>query len=386
MKITGIIMECNPFHEGHRYLLKKARKETGADRVVVVMSGNFVQRGAPAVMNKETRTRELLENGADLVLELPLYAACAGADYFARGGIALLNGLGCVDSLCFGSESGDTEALMSYAAVLAHEGRSFQAALQDGLRRGLTYPQARDAAAQGILHASLPATPNDLLAVEYCKAIRLLESPMAVYAVRRIPAPSASQLREAMLAGAPIPISLQNTVHSYCRDHILLSQDSLSQALLYALIRAASEGALTQYLDVSRELSDRIENNLCRFVSFSSFCALIKTRNITYTRVSRALTHILLGMTKDEMQAMEQYGMAPYARPLGFKKESSDLLHVISQNSKIPFLSRLSGAGKILPPGALSLLERELFSDLLYELVSCPGGAVNEFQKRLVII
>lgn len=384
MKITGIIMECNPFHEGHRYLLKKAREETGADRIIVVMSGNFVQRGAPAIINKEARTKWLLKNGADLVLELPLYAACAGADYFARGGIALLDSLGCVGSVCFGSESGDAGALMRAAELLVQEDCAFEEALRDGLRQGLTWPQARGIAAERALGVTLPHTPNDLLGLEYCRAIRLMNSPLHVHAVKRIDVPSASQLRDAMLSGENPPEEFA----AYCRDYRLLSGDSFSQALLYKLLHeiADPDGDLTQYLDVTREMADRIRNSITRYESFSSFCALIKTRNITYTRAARALTHILLGMTDPEMQVMERCGMASWLRPLGFRKEASDLLHVISGGSQIPFLSRLSGAKDVLTPEVYPLFERELFSDMLYDLVSCPGKAVCEPGKKIIVV
>ena len=118
MTVTGIIMECNPFHEGHAYLLEEARRQTGADYIIVVMSGDYVQRGEPAVFDKYIRAEQILQAGADLVLELPLYAACGSAEYFARGGIALLDRLGVVTDLCFGSESGDTEYIMKYARML----------------------------------------------------------------------------------------------------------------------------------------------------------------------------------------------------------------------------------------------------------------------------
>ena len=119
MTVTGIIMECNPFHEGHAYLLKEARRRTGADYIVVALSGDYVQRGEPAVFDKYIRAEQVLRAGADLVLELPLYAACGSAEYFARGAVALLDRLGVVTDLCFGSESGDTDYIMRNARLLA---------------------------------------------------------------------------------------------------------------------------------------------------------------------------------------------------------------------------------------------------------------------------
>ena len=164
MKVTGIIAECNPLHEGHKYLLQEARKVTGADYIVIAMSGDYVQRGAPAIISKEQRASALLQSGADLVLELPLYVSASGADYFARGGIALLESLGVVTDLAFGSESGDLSLLQDATRELNEDTKAFREALQSGLRKGLTFPQAR---AEAMTSTDLPASPNDLLGTEY---------------------------------------------------------------------------------------------------------------------------------------------------------------------------------------------------------------------------
>ena len=188
MNVTGIIMECNPFHEGHAYLLREAGKLTRADYIVVAMSGDFVQRGEPAVFDKYIRAEQILRAGADLVLELPLYAACGSAEYFARGGIALLEKLGVVTDLCFGSESGDMDNLLLCAKMLAEaeggEDSSFAGAqayrkfLQAGLKNGMPFPAARAAALEQsfqhvhtvdqeetALSLRYPSLPNALLAV-----------------------------------------------------------------------------------------------------------------------------------------------------------------------------------------------------------------------------
>ena len=168
MKVTGIIAECNPLHEGHKYLLQEARKVTGADYIVIAMSGDYVQRGAPAIISKEQRASALLQSGADLVLELPLYVSASGADYFARGGISLLESLGVVTDLAFGSESGDLSLLQDAARELNEDTKAFREALQNGLRKGLTFPQAR---AEAMTSTDLPASPNDLLGTEYLRAL-----------------------------------------------------------------------------------------------------------------------------------------------------------------------------------------------------------------------
>ena len=204
MKVTGIIMECNPFHEGHAYILQEARRLTQADYIVVAMSGDYVQRGEPALYDKYIRAEEILRAGADLVLEIPLFAACGSAEYFARGGIALLDKLGIVTDLCFGSESGDLDNILRCAGALAgaedgppsEKTARYRSALQEGLKSGMTFPAARSAALEDTFikegeTLSYPSVPNDVLAVEYCRALMLLGSDIRPHAIGRINVPSA---------------------------------------------------------------------------------------------------------------------------------------------------------------------------------------------------
>ena len=153
MTVTGIIAEYNPLHKGHEYQLKEARRLTGADYIIVVMSGCFTQRGTPAVLDKYDRARMALSCGADLVLELPTRFACASAEYFASGAVSVLNRLGCVDYLCFGSECGDTQALRSAAALLSRAEKSpeYQHKLREAQKGGLSFPAARSRALESLL-------------------------------------------------------------------------------------------------------------------------------------------------------------------------------------------------------------------------------------------
>ena len=412
MKVTGILMECNPFHEGHAYLLEKARSETGADYLVAAMSGDYVQRGEPAVYDKYLRAEKILHAGADLVLELPLYAACGSADYFARGGLALLDRLGVVDSLCFGSESGDAPFLQECAERLlnAEQDACFRERLQEHLREGLSFPAARSRAIQeagtlpgasgraggpgrttdvpagssrstarpgsipdstGDPHrpGTLPDTPNDLLAVEYCRAILLSGSGIRPHAVRRIDVPSATQRRERLLRErgssltAPMPA-------------FPLGPDDFSAQLLYAL--RMQETRLDRFADVSADLADRIRGSLPQFRSFSGFCGLVKTKNVTYTRVSRALLHILLQMEKERLAQLQSAGLALYARPLAMRRAAAPLLNAIRKNASIPFLPKLSAASSVLSPEAMSFLEEEIRAEELYALTlgfsTSPAG------------
>ena len=190
MKVVGIIAEYNPFHRGHEYQIRYVRETLGADYVIVAMSGDFVQRGAPALMEKYLRAEMALLGGADLVLELPIQVSTASAEGFAAGGVSLLDGLGCVDELCFGSECGDTEILMETARILVAEPPVYRDFLQKNLRDGMSFPLARSRAltsyvaksaisdvSSGDGHFIFPeqmdsilSSPNNILGIEYCKA------------------------------------------------------------------------------------------------------------------------------------------------------------------------------------------------------------------------
>ncbi len=394
MKVTAVIAECNPLHRGHVYLLQKAREETEADYLLLLISGNFVQRGAPAVIDKYARCRALLSCGADAVLELPVPYACSGADYFARGAVSLLDQLGVVTTLCFGSESGDIRALERSADLLQEESPAFKSAMQEGLRTGLSYPAAKAAA----LAQDAPAGSNDLLATEYCKALRQRRSTIKPYAVRRTSAASASSLRGLMLPGEQKePIGSRLTDISDAKpdtriptDHPVLEEelpppmytlwqealekraplcaDDFSWPLLYKLRMIFASGQdLTDYLDVSPALAARMEKYLPSFTTYTDFCALVKSRNFTYTRISRALLHILLELRGDDMSRWISGGMTGYARLLGFRSQAAPLLTAIKENTDIPLLSKLSRASSLLAPDFVSLLETDIRCSMLYD-------------------
>ena len=373
MKVTGIIAECNPLHEGHKYLIRQARSVCDADYIVVALSGDYVQRGAPAVLSRETRTLEVLRAGADLVVEIPLYAACSGADYFARGAVALMESLGVVTDLAFGSESGDLASLSESARILAQEPLEFRENLREGLREGLSYPSARASAMED---TDLPSTPNDLLGTEYLKALLRSGSSIRPLAIERTRCAGATQIRSEMIA------SRQKSDPFLCRD-------DFSDLLLHALFGAGSPEALTGYLDVSADLAGRIMKELPGFTAFSNFCAAVKTRNYTYTRVSRALLHILLGITSGTMQFFDtEHSLCGWIRPIGFRREAAPLIRSITASCDVPFLDKLSRAKDTMPEELYKVLEKELQAEFLYDLMAARRTgvrAVPAFSKPLLI-
>lgn len=387
--ITGIIAEYNPFHNGHAYQLEQARLLTGCDFLVVVMSGDYVQRGAPAVFDKYTRARMALACGADLVLELPVACSCASAEFFASGAVSLLDGLGCVDFLCFGSESGDLQSLMEPARILAKESPVFQEALRRGLSLGLSFPAARKEAFRACAsNPDILDLPNNILGIEYLKALLQRESIIKPVTIKREGQgyhdtlldsgfASASGIRrflkqeEAPLSALPaLKESLPDPVMEVLKDtlaHTLpVWEEDFSMLLRYELLRQSASD-LTRYADISPDLGRRLKNCADKFSSFSEFVALVKTKDVTYTRITRALFHILLNLTGEDTR--NSVAM-PYARILGFRKDHSRILGLLKENSRIPIIPKAADYKTYLTPDLQPLFEKDLFAANLYETIA----------------
>lgn len=394
MKTVGIIAEYNPFHNGHLYQLKKAKEITGADFAVVVMSGDFTQRGTPAVFDKYTRCRLSLLAGADLCIELPVVFATASAELFAKGAVSLLSALG-VDALCFGSECGEIAPLREIASLLFAEPPAYKEALNKALKEGLSFPSARALAVRECAHAGslsgvdaaasdVLASPNNILGIEYLKALLALEkngqhAPVP-YTIKRegdgyLTATlseesfcSAMALRKGIAEENPdllryVPESIRQEFADACQSESALCADDFSGMLFYKLLSEKDAG-YDAYLDVSSDLSDKIRKNLASFTTFSAFCEnSLKSKDITLTRVYRSLLHILLSIKKEDLPAV-----APYARILGFRETSAEVFGCLSKEN-IPLLSRLKDASSLLSPEALSCLSKDIFAAHLYEHV-----------------
>lgn len=396
--IAGILMECNPLHGGHRYILQEARRRSEADAVIVLMSGDFAQRGIPAVEPKELRTRQLLKSGADLVLELPVSYAVSSAEYFARGGMQILHALGIVTDLAFGSESGDLAALLAKAQFLLHEPEDYQELLHRYLNQGLSFPAARTrAAAECSEHILLPDTANDILGVEYLRALLQINSQrispsnvntastpsgvgflfpnaddtvasaiprlagLRIHAIPRIKTASATQLRA----------QRQETDSGMFADDF--SELLLSQLLS---IQWNENRHFSDYAGISSDLSNRMERLLPQFISWTQFCELLKTRNVTYTAVSRALLHILLGMDSGHTQ----YRKPSYVRVLGCRREALPLLGQLQRSASLPVLTKLPKEPS--PVLQLDLHASELYDLLLRKKASGDRDALKQYLPK----
>ncbi|PWT28515.1 nucleotidyltransferase [Butyrivibrio fibrisolvens] len=405
LKTIGIVCELNPLHSGHKYLLDMARKRFNADYIILVMSGDYTQRGVPSIVSKEVRTKMALMAGADAVFELPVQYATASAEYFASGAISLLNSLGCVDHILFGTENGDIEEIQKIASILNDEPDEYKKELQKGLKRGLNFASARDAALKKLITIGNSTTligSNNILGIEYCRALMESKSSITPLTIQREGADynsddltgayaSASAIRKLLETTYP-----DDTYRSILKDYIpedvltlLLSQkaynrlDNYSDYLHYKLLSERSDG-FTSYADIHRDLSDKIIKFLPKYTTISEFTDLLKSKDLTYTRIQRSLLHILLGIKQDTLDSLKQEKYPVYLRLLGFRKKSSPLLAVIRENSDTPVISRMSDAFKIEDEQQKRLLDQDVLASDIYHLI-IPDSK-NEYQKPVTIL
>ena len=405
MKIVGLITEYNPFHAGHLYHMQRARELTGADYCVVLMSGSFVQRGEPAIFDKYRRTKAALLAGADLVLEMPVAFSTASAHEFAAYGVALLSAIG-VDAVVFGSECGQIETLKQAAYALNHESAEFRERLQKGLKAGLTYPQARAKALEmEDTWASVLSSPNNILGIEYLRAAEDLHSPMEFYTISR----EGSGYHEDTLADAKFPSA--SAIRGIIRNSLSKDKDLLDilASHLPAVTHPAYTGAVPVFVDdfsellnaavlqmqatfsiadLSPELTARLTKPPYCPLSFEERIQALKTRQLTYTRVSRALLHLVLGMREEDISRWKDESYALYARILGFRRQSSPLLSCLHKKSSIPLITKMADAAQNLSPSALALLEQEVYASHLYQTVRMKRGGVfqNEYTEGLIFV
>lgn len=435
MKIAAVIAEYNPFHNGHAYQLRRIKEHYGYDFVIVVMSGDFTQRGEPAIADKYTRTQMALLSGADLVIELPVYYACASAEYFATGAVSLLHGLGCVDALFFGSEMPDINKenndsapslpamFMRAADILLSEPDIYRRTLSLSLKSGKSYAAARmDALMAALPEASdtfstVLSLPNNTLGIEYCKAILRIKSPLKPFAIKRIgggyhdvdtadqfasaeairallfgcpdrnaapvkkassPSPTAQDILSAGDAlSALVPHATAQILAELSGDNLLLTQDDFSELLHYQLLLHESE--LEQYADCTPELANRIRSLLPALLTqtVTDMIGTLKTKTYTYTRINRVLTHLLLTMTSDTLSALtdKQFpAFLTHARILGFRKGAcGSLLSAVKENARIPLITK---PADYHPAGiAASLYEADLLASHIYQSVPAKKSA-----------
>lgn len=413
MKVVGIVAEYNPFHNGHQYQLERVKQETGADYIIIAMSGNYLQRGVPALCDKFVRTEMALRCGADLVLEIPSVWATASAEYYAQAGVALLVATGVVTHIAFGAETDDLDSLIEVSSILKHEPDVYRAVLANSIRSGNSFPVAR----KNALMTSLPNfstekldelldTPNNILALEYLKAMPdsiqpiLIKREGAGYHDTDMDTelPSASAIRKAIfnndteinfeeLENAMPKESFALLKNAYECNQLMTTND-FSDSLGYRLL-SQNHTSFATYADCNQDFSNKIKNNLKDYVFFEDFVDALKTKDITYTRVNRCLLHILLDIKQSDYTIGRAIGYASYLRILGFKDASSALLSEMKRSTETPIISKAADAEILLDYETNKFFDKDVFaSNLYYQHQARKSGTKpkNEFTNQIVII
>lgn len=383
MKAVGLVTEYNPFHNGHLYHLNKAMELTGADISVAVMSGDFVQRGEPAVLDKYTRTSMALNSGVNLVVELPVNYAVSSAESFAAGALKVLDYIK-ADSIAFGSESGDIERLSKLAHILCDNEDTLYKEISKYTANGISYAAARQKVVEKLTDkdtAAMLTSSNNILAVEYLKAIIKNNYAIKPYTVQRqgdsyndtdirSEYASATALRENLKADniseyIPVKAGLilsSNTNYIYPDD----ITEALFTRLLDILFASNYDKNVfienvMQYPDVSKEIAGRLYKTAMDMItrtvpqrseskdnwafSFGSLCEHIKTKEVPLSRIKRALVRITLGLEKKHM---EKYANEPYIRVLGFDKKGQEYLSYIRKTVEVPLITKTADYKEML--------------------------------------
>ncbi|MDD3169377.1 MAG: nucleotidyltransferase [Eubacteriales bacterium] len=362
MKVLGIIAEYNPFHNGHRYHLQESIRLASPDCTVCVMSGNFTQRGEPAMADKWIRTAAAVDNGIDLVLELPFAFACNNAEYFAAGAVDILNRLGCVTQLSFGSEAGELSALSAAAEYLANEDEELKAGIKEFADQGISFPKARYEAVKkckGSAYSDVLKSANNILAVEYLKQLHLTKSRIKPITVKRYgtdyhdknsfeDVASATAIRHRLEKTNSlraiedlIPTATYQVLQSVDRG-VNLSFNDFYQLLLYQILTSDS-ARLGTVLSATEGLENRVKRAASESVDMDSLIKTVLSKRYTETRIRRLLAHILIHLEKENFLSLWDRRIN-YARVLGFSEKGASLLKRIKKEAccSIPVFTNIN--------------------------------------------
>lgn len=363
MKACGLIVEYNPFHNGHLYHIQQSKRLTEADCVIAVMSGSFLQRGEPAIIDKFHRTRAALNAGVDIMLELPYPYAVQSSDFFAKGAVFTLNEIG-VDSICFGSESGNIDYFKKAYGDFEEKKQLFQQVLKSQLNKGITFPEASRLAykAIGLSTEKMDLTkPNNILGFGYVKTILDYWLPIDAFTIKRTNSnyhdesitssiASATSIRKALLETGTIT----NVLKKAMPDETLVQLRKYETAaltwhtwehyfpLLHYRVSTMSLEDLASIHDVEEGLEYRIKKTAKTAFSFNDWMKAIKTKRYTWTRLQRIFVHILTNTTKKEMDEIRQHKTVPYIRLLGMTEKGQSYLNRYKKEFKVPLVSKIT--------------------------------------------
>lgn len=397
MNVVGIIAEYNPFHQGHAYQLVKAKEVTKADFVVCCISGHFLQRGEPAIVNKWSRAKMALMGGADLVVELPTAYSCRSASYFALGGVSTLNNLGLVTHLAFGSENDDLVLLNQVAELLETEPPEWKNSLKKYLQEGHSFPKARSKACLESIKelADQPDflnKPNNILAIAYLRALKKINSPITPVSIKRI----GQGFHSLQLTKFSSATAIRKKIHqNILSNKILTILDDVSEFLpqstveilkeeivnqrgpisldhftlaIFLLLRRTKHKNIADLVDINEGLENRIIDAVKKAGNIEELIQNIKTKRYTHTKISRLLTHLLIDYTKKRETDMEISTGSKYIRVLGLTKKGAELLSLTKKKAQVPIVTRLAPAKRELSEAGKLMLEFDVLATDIYSL------------------
>ena len=385
MKICACIVEYNPFHLGHSKHLDYIKNVLGADKIIAVMSGNFTQRGEPAVLDKFTRARHAILAGADMVIELPTVFATSNAEVFAKGAVSIIDSLGICENLCFGVESGTTEKYIRLASALNDESKEFKKLLKENLETGVSLAKAKFNTVQalyGDFDESLISTPNNILGLEYTKALLSLNSPTEIAPMLRTGdhndktlkkgITSATSIRQILKTGAIK--KLKKNVPSFVFPDLKDYPYSYEKLAMASIVTKPAE-LIEKCPDCTEGLENRIKALAKGNLNLDALVDKVTTKRYTETRIRRIINANLLGITKDLVSDCLK---APtYAKVLAINEKSTDLLSLVSATSKIPLITRKSDTLS-LKKTALKCYQLDELSTDLYNLITDDNKNHNQ--------
>lgn len=359
-RVLGIIAEYNPFHNGHLYHLQKSIEETESDYVIAIISGNFVQRGNISVINKWKKAEMALKCGVNLVIELPTLYSISSAENFASGTIKILDSMKIVKSISFGTETGDMAALNNVANLLVQEPKEYEVLLQEELKKGVSYPKARENAVLKIMndntrYGNILSSPNNILAIEYLKSIKKLKSTIKPFLVKREKVyynddavvddfASATAIRRLLARNQTEDLSRVLPRSSYeilmeelQKENVVFDLVNYEKEIIYNL-RNMTLKQIQNIPDVSEGLENTIKNAANSCNNLPELINMIKSKRYTTTRIQRILLCSLLGITKKKMQIAKK--IRPYVRVLGMDEKGKQLLSKMSKaNPKLDIVT-----------------------------------------------
>lgn len=404
--VLGIVAEYNPFHNGHLYHLESSKKQTGCDYSVAIISGNFTQRGSTSIIDKWEKTKMALSAGVDLIIELPVLYSISSSENFADGSIKILNSLGIIDYLSFGSETSNINLLDDIATVLVDESKDYKNILAKELSKGISFPSARENAIISYLnnkkYSEILSSPNNILGIEYLKALKKYNSTIIPHSIKRFESEYNSiKISNNIASSTAIRNLIKNNNLDIIKDiipdssysilidnikngHTVANLSVFEKEIIY-ILREMSVKEIAKLPDVSEGLEFLIKNAANSCNKLSEFISIVKSKRYTQTRIQRILLYSLLKITKDDMKIAKK--TTPYIRVLGFNKNGEYLISQIYKNNpNLPLVTSVKNFIDINSNSDLQmLLDKDIFATNVYTLGFKNDAFSNlDFKNKII--